>query len=119
MSLCASESASRTGKPSSRSIAATALLPLAIPPVRPRRSMRRSPRADGGRNRVAGFAAAKKRGLDGVAHEHGDGHRSNASGNGRERASHVDGVRMHVTDERRALGTEFFETRREITEQAL
>src|SRR5207249_2541321 len=39
MSLWARESASRTAKPNSRSMAATALLPLAIPPVRPSRSM--------------------------------------------------------------------------------
>src|SRR5260221_14226934 len=39
MSLWARESASRTAKPISRSMAATALLPLAIPPVRPSRSM--------------------------------------------------------------------------------
>src|SRR5260370_41063146 len=39
MSLWARESASRTEKPSSRSMAATALLPLAIPPVSPSRSI--------------------------------------------------------------------------------
>src|SRR5256884_6171921 len=46
MSLWASASASRTEKPSSRSIAATALLPLAMPPVNPSRNIFFNHRAD-------------------------------------------------------------------------
>src|SRR6266404_8906243 len=119
MSLCARESASRTAKPSSRSIAATAVLPLAMPPVRPRRSMVGSPSAGGGLHGVGqrrGFAAAQARGLHGVAHEHGDGHGADASGNWRERAGSVHGVGMDVADERRAFGAEFFEARGKIAQ---
>src|SRR2546423_6567056 len=117
ISLCARESASSTRKPISRSMAATALLPLAMPPVRPRRSMRISPRADSGGSSV-GFqvSPAEKGGLDGVAHEHGDGHGANASGNRSESTGDVHGVGMHVAHQRRTFGMKLLEARREAAE---
>src|SRR5690348_9859857 len=100
-------------------MAATALLPLAIPPVRPMRSMRVSAGTgdvrSGSRLR-AGTAEASS--FHGIAHEHGDGHRANAAGNGREGACDFDGIGMHVSDERGAFSTKFFEPGREVTEEA-
>src|SRR5712691_5096850 len=108
MRSCARESAARTAKPSSRSMAATAVLPLAMPPVRPSRSIARSPRADRGLHGVGlGFAAAQAGGFHGVAHEHGDGHGADAAGYGRERAGGVHCVGMHVANENRALSRNF------------
>src|SRR5467141_3504773 len=108
----ARESASRTAKPISRSMAATALLPLAMPPVSPSLSIffARLPRR-GGRLSCGKFGrgAAEARGFDGVAHEHGDGHGSDAAGHGRERSGNVDGAGMDVADESASFGTEFFE----------
>src|ERR1700731_1519675 len=112
MSRWARESASRTAKPISRSMAATALLPLAMPPVSPSRSIffARLPRR-GGRLRCGKFrrGAAEARGFDGVAHEHGDGHGTDAAGHGRERSGNVDGAGMDVADQSAAFGTELFE----------
>src|SRR6202790_801356 len=112
MSRWARESASRTAKPISRSMAATALLPLAMPPVSPSRSIffARLPRR-GGRLRCGKFrrGAAEPRGFDGVAHEHGDGHEADAAGHGGERSGNVDGGGMDVANESAAFGAEFFE----------
>src|SRR6266852_3663348 len=120
MSLCARKSASRTAKPISRSMAATSVLPLAMPPVRPSRSIARSPRAGNGLYGVSfGFATAQARGFHGVAHQHGDGHGANAAGDGRERAGGVHRVGMHVADEHRTLFAEFFQARGEIAQQRL
>src|SRR5467141_3335833 len=106
MSLWARESASRTEKPSSRSMAATALLPLAMPPVRPSRSIFPSLPRDGGRmrGRNSRRGAAQARGFDSVAHEHGDGHGAYAAGDGCERAGDVDGIGMNIADEPGAFG---------------
>src|SRR5216684_6588775 len=121
MSLCARKSASRTAKPISRSMAATALLPLAIPPVRPSRSIslrlsRASGRLRGGKFRRG---AAEAGGFDGVAHEHGDGHGADAAGHGRERSGNVDGAGMDVADESASLGAEFFEAVRKVVKEPL
>src|SRR5258708_6364840 len=118
MSLCARKSASRTAKPISRSMAATAVLPLAMPPVRPSRSIARSPRAGGGLHGVSfGFATAESCGFHGVAHQHGDGHGADAAGDGRERAGGVHRVRMHVANEHHAFFSKFLQTRRKISHQ--
>src|SRR5882724_2694718 len=102
-------------------MAATALLPLAIPPVRPSRSilfrLSRAGRRLGGRKFWRG--AAEAGGFYGIAHEHGDGHGTDAAGDGSERAGGIDGVGMNVADEGAAFGAEFFETVREIFEEAL
>src|SRR5216684_1858521 len=121
MSLWARESASRTAKPISRSKAATALLPLAIPPVRPSRSIslrlsRASGRLRGGK---FGRGAAEARGFDGIAHEHGDGHGADATGNGCECTGSIDCIRMDVADERAAFNAEFGEAVWEILEETL
>src|SRR6202158_2274412 len=97
----ATEAGARTAKPIALSMAATAVLPLAMPPVRPRRCILLITRAGGGLHGVGfDFAAAELRGFYGVAHEHGDGHGTDAAGNGRARAGRVRGVRVHVTYER-------------------
>src|ERR1700674_2925736 len=122
MSRWARESASRTAKPISRSMAATALLPLAMPPVSPSRSIffARLPRR-GGRLSCGKFGrgAAEARGFDGVAHEHGDGHGADATGDGCERAGGVDGVGMDVADEGAAFGAELFKAIWEVVKEAL
>ena len=69
-------------------------------------------RGDGGR-----FAAAEKGGFYGVAHEHGDGHGTDAAGNGSEGAGGVEGVGMDVANERGAFGVEFIEASGKIAEQ--
>src|SRR5258707_13499280 len=115
MSLCARKSASRTAKPISRSMAATAVLPLAMPPVRPSRSIARSPRAGGGLHGVSfGFATAESCGFHGVAHQHGDGHGADAAGDGRERARGVHRVRMPLAHGPPAFFSKFFPTPRKI-----
>src|SRR5882757_3048536 len=119
MSLWARESASRTEKPSSRSMAATALLPLAIPPVRPSLSIFSSARGGGRlRGRKFGRGAAEARGFDRVAHEHGDGHGADTTGDRGECARNVDGAGMNVADEAAAFGAEFFEAFGKILEEA-
>src|SRR5438128_2723735 len=121
MSLWARESASSTAKPMSRSMAATALLPLAIPPVSPRRRMTVKLSRAGGRLccRKFGRGSPQARGLHGIAHEHRDGHGTNAAGDGRERPGGVDGVGMDVADEDAAFRAEFFQPLWKIPKQAL
>src|SRR5258708_1352330 len=121
MSLWARESASRTAKPSSRSMAAMALLPLAIPPVSPSRSIFPRLPHRGGRLRRGKFrrGAAEAGGFHGVAHEHGDGHGADAAGHGRERSGNVDGAGMDVADESAAFGAEFFEAVWKVVKKAL
>src|SRR5260370_12574620 len=111
MSLWARESASRTAKPSSRSMAATALLPLAIPPVSPSRSIFFRLPHRGGRLRRGKFrrGAAEACGFDGVAHEHGDGDGADAAGHGRERSGNGDVAGVDVADESASLGAAFFD----------
>ena len=46
------------------------------------------------------FTATQAGGLDGVAHEHGDGHGTNAAWNRSERARDIDGVGIYVTNQR-------------------
>src|SRR2546423_5873843 len=103
-------------------MAATVLLPLAMPPVRPRRSMEVSSRTGDvrGGGGFGGFsgASAKAGGFHRVAHEHGDGHRPNAAGHGSERAGDIEGVGMHVAYERGAFSVKFFEAGREVVEEA-
>src|SRR5713226_3634104 len=121
MSLWARESASRTAKPISRSKAATALLPLAIPPVRPSRSISlRLSRASGRlRRRKFGRGAAEAGGFHGIAHKHSDGHGADATGNGCECTGSIDCIRMDVADERAAFNAEFGEAVWEILEETL
>src|SRR5712664_699391 len=118
----ARESASRTAKPISRSMAATALLPLAMPPVSPSLSIffARLPRR-GGRLSCGKFGrgAAEARGFDGVAHEHGDGHGADAAGHRRERSGNVDGAGMDIADESASFGAEFFEAVRKVVKEPL
>src|SRR3984957_10954762 len=113
-------------------MAATELLPLAIPPVRPSFSTLRLSRACGGAcargggsagifggsGSRLGSAAAEVSGFDGVAHEHGDGHGTDAARNRSESAGGVDGIGMDVADQDGAFGFEFFKTLREIFEEA-
>src|SRR6266851_5722224 len=117
----ARESASSTAKPNSRSMAATALLPLAMPPVSPSRSIFFRLPHRGGRLRRGKFGrcAAEAGGFDGVAHEHGDGHGADAAGHGRERSGNVDGAGMDVADESASLGAEFFEAVRKVVKEPL
>src|SRR5262249_48333670 len=117
MSLWASESASRTEKPSSRSMAATALLPLAIPPVSPSRNMTSSPRRCGRWRSQFWRPAAKARSLDSIAHEHGDGHRADPPRNRSERTGCVNSVGMNIANEDGSLGAEFLHSCREIPEK--
>src|SRR5882672_2615185 len=120
MSWRARESASRTSKRNSRSMAATADLPVAMPPVRPRRSITASPRAgDGLRGFALELSAAELGGFYRVAHEHGNGHGTDAAGYGSERASSVDRVGVHVTNEHGTLLAKFLKTSREIAQQGL
>src|SRR6266446_351773 len=100
-------------------MAATALLPLAMPPVRPSRSILfRLPRR-GGRLRRGKFwrGPPQAGGFDGVAHQHGDGHGTDAAGHGSERSRRVNGAGMDVADESAAFGAEFFEAIRKIAEE--
>ena len=66
-----------------------------------------------------GRGAAEARGFDGVAHEHGDGHGADATGDGCERAGGVDGVGMDVADEGAAFGAELFKAIWEVVKEAL
>src|ERR1700739_4392288 len=136
MSLWEMESASSTGKPSSRNIAATTLLPLAMPPVRPSFSIEsRNPLKSaarlgrpalqqqeslqenlGPRHRGVG-GAAQARGFHRVAHKHGDGHRADPTGDGRDGAGDLNGVRMDVADKDVSLGAELFQAFGKIAEQ--
>src|SRR6266404_4212206 len=119
MSWRARESASSTSKRNSRSIAATADLPVAMPPVRPRRSIS-SPRAgDGLRGFARELSTAELGGFYGVAHEYRDGHGANATGNRSERAGSVDRVGVHVTNEHGTLLAKFLKTCREIAQQGV
>src|SRR6267154_1831354 len=120
MNWRARESASSTSKRNSRSMAATADLPVAMPPVRPRRSIRASPGAGDG---LSGFAlevsAAELGRFYRVAHEHGNGHGADAAGNRSQRAGGVDRIGMHVTNEHGTLLAKFLKTCREIAQQRL
>src|SRR5260370_38098717 len=103
MSWRARESASSTSKRNSRSMAATADLPVAMPPVRPRRSIG-SPRAgDGLRGFALELSAAELGGFYRVAHEHGNGHGTDAAGSRRDRAASVDRIGAHVPNGPRTL----------------
>src|SRR6266851_1975294 len=117
----ARESASSTAKPSSRSMAATALLPLAMPPVSPSRSIFFRLPHRGGRLRRGklGRGAAEAGGFHGVAHEHGDGHGADAAGHGRERSGNVDGAGVDVADESASLAAEFFEAVWKVVKEPL
>src|SRR5258708_1361093 len=121
MSRWARESASRTAKPNSRSMAATALLPLAMPPVSPSLSIFFRLLHRGGRLRCGKFGrgAAEAGGFHGVAHEHGDGHGADAAGHRRERSGNVDGAGMDVADESASFGAEFFEAVWKVVKQPL
>src|SRR5258707_14838358 len=113
MNWRARESASSTSKRNSRSMAATADLPVAMPPVRPRRSIG-SPRAgDGLRGFALHFSTAELGGFYRVAHEHGNGHGSDAAGNRSERAGSGDRIGVHVTNEHGTLLAKFLKTRSE------
>src|SRR5260370_32158466 len=99
MSLWAGEWAGRPANPISRSMAATAVLPLAMPPVRPSRSIARSPRAGNGLYGVSfGFATAQAGGFHRAAPPHGDGHGAHATGDRRQGPPDVYPVRMHGAD---------------------
>src|SRR5712671_931220 len=117
MNWRARESASSTSKRNSRSMAATADLPVAMPPVRPRRSII-SPRAgDGLRGFALELSATELGGFYRVAHEHGNGHGADAAGNRSERAGSVDRVGVHVTYEHGTLLAKFLKTSREFAQQ--
>src|SRR5712671_575869 len=119
MSWRARESASSTSKRNSRSMAATADLPVAMPPVRPRRSII-SPRAgDGLRGFTLEVAASQLGGFYRVAHEHGDSHGADATGNRSECTGSVDRVGVHVTNEHGTLLAKFLKTCWEIAQQGL
>src|ERR1700756_3504804 len=120
MMRCARASASSTSKPISRSMAATTLLPLAMPPVRPSRNTGRLPGPSGRRSAFgSALAAAEAGSFDGVAHEHGDGHWPNAAGDRRKRASDVQGVGVNIADEHGSFLMEFCEAGREVAEESL
>src|SRR6267154_2050772 len=119
MNWRARESASSTSKRNSRSMAATADLPVAMPPVRPRRSII-SPRAgDGLRGFALEVSAAELGSFYRVAHEHGNVHGADAAENRSERAGSVDRVGVHVTNEHGTLLAKFLKTSREIAQQGL
>src|SRR5260370_24635921 len=112
MSLWAGEWAGRPANPISRRRAATAVLPLAMPPVRPSRSIARSPRAGNGLYGVSfGFATAQAGGVHGVGHQHRDGPVANATGGRREPPRGAYRVGMHVADEHRAFFPALFQAR--------
>ena len=67
----------------------------------------------------AGLAAPQPRRSHCVAHQHGDGERSNAAGNRSERAGRLDHVGMDVAHEDRALLAEAFDLFGELGEDAL
>src|SRR5260370_10724194 len=118
MSRRARESASRTSKRNSWRMAATADLPVAMPPVRPRRSIIGSPRSgDGLRGFALHFSPAELGGFYGVAHEHSDGHGAHAAGNRGERAGSVYCVGMHVTNEHGTLLAKSLKTSGDIAKQ--
>src|SRR5260370_28313516 len=97
MSLWAGEWAGRPANPISRSMAATAVLPLAMPPVRPSRSIARSPRAGNGLYGVSfGFATAQAGGFHRVSHQPSDRHSAHAARDGRARPRGVFRVGMTV-----------------------
>src|SRR5690242_15520460 len=95
-------------------MAATVLFPEAMPPVKPRRSMGL---AGAGGSGFGGVSAPEPRGFDGVAHQHGDGHGANATGNGRERAGDIHGVGMDVADEDGTLLAKFGQPSGETAQQ--
>src|SRR5262249_12452333 len=60
---------------------------------------------------------AEAGGFDGVAHEHSNGHRADATGNGGKRAGRVNSVGMNVADEDGTFFAEFCEALRKVPEE--
>src|SRR6267142_2936635 len=63
--------------------------------------------------------AAETRRFDGIAHEQGDGHGTDAAWDRSKRARGIDGVGVNVTDEDRTFLTEFCQALRKILEELL
>ena len=61
-------------------------------------------------------SAAKARCSDGIAHEHGDGERADAAGNGSERAGDLRDIGMDVADDGGGVFAEFFEAVGKVAE---
>ena len=115
---CAILSASSTWQPSSRSIAATVVLPVAIPPVRPTRSIRVWPPRRWVHARLS--APAPQAGcLHRVAHQHGDGQRPHAARHRRDRSGDFRDARMNVAHQHGAFLAELRQLRRKIRKDAL
>ena len=72
-----------------------------------------------GRRSARGSAgsAPQPRGLDRVAHEHGDGERANSAGNRRDGSGDAGDVGMHVADEHGAFFAEFCEALGKMREE--
>src|SRR5882762_1101955 len=117
---CEIRSASITGNPCSRSIAATVLLPLAIPPVKPQRSMH--PLFPYFLTSLLPYfltSSAQFCRLHRIAHQHRNGHRANSSRYRRQRPRGIRHIRVHVTDQHISLSAEFLQPRRKILQEPL
>ncbi len=64
------------------------------------------------------FSAAEAGSFHRVAHEHSDGHGSDAAGNRSEKSGRVNGVWVNVADENAAFLAELFQARQRVFQQA-
>src|SRR5579872_6105470 len=94
-------SAWMTWAPRAANISPTAVLPQAIPPVRPTRSTSSALQGEGGFAQAG--AAAQARRFHRVGHQHGDGQGAHAAGHGGERARHFRHFGMNITDQGAAV----------------
>src|SRR5437879_10228557 len=75
-------------------------------------------RGRAGSRRTGRLGAPEPRGLDRIAHEHGDGERSHAAGNGSEGTGNFDGIGMDIDNPDSAFLFEQFKTVREFSKDA-
>src|SRR5258708_16882591 len=97
---CEIRSASITGNPCSRSIAATVLLPLAIPPVKPQRSMHPL------FSSLLPYSSTLFCRLHRIAHQHRNGHRTNSARHRGQRSRGTHRVGMDISNQHAAFRAE-------------
>jgi hypothetical protein len=84
-------------------------LPEAIPPVSPTRNISVA--------RPQPPELSRKRGIDGIAHQHGDGQRADSARHRSDRSGNARDIRMHVADKRGSLFAERGQPLRKMREE--